>query len=48
MDEQESPLKLNPDKTQVNWIGARQPLAGVNISQLTLSHMHDDQFFSYC
>jgi hypothetical protein len=31
-------LKLNPDKTQVIWIGTRQQLAGVNIRQLTLSH----------
>jgi hypothetical protein len=30
-------LKLNPDKTQVIWIGTRQQLAGVNISQLTLA-----------
>jgi hypothetical protein len=31
-------LKLNPDKTQVIWIGTRQQLAGVNICQLTLSN----------
>jgi hypothetical protein len=30
-------LKMNPDKTQVIWIGAHQQLAGVNIRQLTLS-----------
>ena len=30
-------LKLNPDKTQVIWIGTRQQLAKVKIDQLTLS-----------